>query len=91
MSKSIAASHVHDLLTDTSVIVLLNSTMKNDSAQLVNPVKSEKIQGKKKKVKKWYVLAGFGVETSNVKFFSFKNFIFVPRSGIGVEFQLYKN
>ena len=66
MSKSIAASHVHDLLTDTSVIVLLNSTMKNDSAQLVNPVKSEKIQGKKKKVKKWYVLAPLASELKPV-------------------------
>lgn len=52
MSKSIAANNTHILPDDTLVVVLLDSTMKNDSAELVNAVKSEKMQDKKKNTKK---------------------------------------
>ena len=57
MSKSIAANNTHILPDDTLVVVLLDSTMKNDSAELVNAVKSEKMQDKKKNTKKRYLLA----------------------------------
>ncbi len=90
ISTSIAAKNTQMLPDDTLVVMQKDTAKKSDSIKLVVQVKSEINQDKKKNAKKWYLLAGIGLETSNVKLFSFSNSILVPKFGIGVGFRLYK-
>ncbi len=70
---------------------IIDNVVKVDSVHHVDSARSEKDKSPVKKVKKWYLIAGGGVESSNVKFFSFKNGVVVPRFGFGIGFRIYKN
>lgn len=73
---------------DSSTVKNIVDDHQQDTATMDAVKKEKPLKKKNKTSQKWYALAGGGIESSNVKFLSFKNAVVVPRYGIGIGFQI---